>query len=317
MNTKTYNMSNSWPELTYEALKDTVATVQLWAQIVGKVRLVKMPWINHSWHVTLYLSASGITTGSVPYSEGLFQIDFDFIQHTLSITTSTGKQDTMQLYARPVADFYKVFMEKLNKLGIEATIYASPNELDPVIPFAMDNTHREYNPEQMHALWQAWIHIHVVFTKFRAKFIGKCSPVHIFWGAFDLAVTRFSGRRAPLHPGGSPNIPLRVMQEAYSHEVSSCGFWVGNDQFPYPVFYAYCYPTPEAFSKMAVQPKEAFYSHEMGEFFLSYKDVITSADPENYLLQFLQSTYEAAAETGNWNRKALEEDLSVFEKHYS
>lgn len=204
-------MKNNWPELKFEELKDTIATVQLWTQIIGKVRLVKMPWTNHSWHVTLYISANGITTGSVPYEKGLFQVNFDFIHHTLFIITSTGKEDSMKLYARTVAEFYKEFMVKLNKLGINVNIYARPNELDPAIPFEMDNTHHEYNPEQMHKLWLAWVKIQIVFTKFRAKFIGKCSPVHLFWGAFDLAVSRFSGRRAPAHPGGSPNMPLSVM----------------------------------------------------------------------------------------------------------
>jgi hypothetical protein len=307
-------MRKPWPPLQFAALEDTITTVQLWTQIVGKVRLVRMPWINHSWHVTLYISPRGLTTGSIPYEGGLFQIDFDFIAHRLFITTSVGSEVFFPLFSRTVASFYKELMEQLSKLGIDATIYAKPNEIENPIPFEQDTVHQTYDPEQMRNLWNAWINIYPVFTQFRAKFIGKCSPVHLFWGAFDLAVTRFSGRRAPAHPGGAPHIPLSVMQEAYSHEVSSCGFWAGSKAFPYPVFYAYCYPTPEAFAKESVQPAAAFYSSEMGEFFLKYEDVINVDNPEQYLMEFLQTTYEAAARTGNWDRAALEMDLSEYKK---
>jgi hypothetical protein len=205
-------------------------------------------------------------------------------------------------------------MQKLAGLGIDVNIYPKPNEIEPAIPFEKDEIHYNYNPLQMNNLWRAWINIHIIFTKFRAKFRGKCSPVHFFWGGFDLAVTRFSGREAPAHPGGSPNMPLSVMQEAYSHEVSSCGFWPGSEASPYPVFYAYCYPTPASFGKQPVKPAEAFFSEEMGEFFLPYADVIKADDPERYLLEFLQSTYEAAANTGNWQRGLLECDFSAFER---
>lgn len=303
-------MKNKWPELKFDELSDTIATVQLWTQIVGKVRLVKMPWLNHSWHVTLYVSPFGLSTGSVPFEGGLFQVDFDFNRHKVLISTSTGKEASVDLYPRTVADFYNDFMAKLDSLGIDADIYASPNELDPAIAFEDDHIHNTYDAAQMHKLWQAWVNIHSVFTEFRARFSGKCSPVHFFWGGFDLAVTRFSGRRAPVHPGGAPNMPLKVMQEAYSHEVSSCGFWAGSKESPSPVFYAYCYPTPASFGEQRVQPKEAFYSKEMGEFFLAYADVINADDPENYLFQFLQSTYEATAVTANWDRGALESDFS-------
>lgn len=303
-----------WPELIFADQKDTLATVHLWTQIVGKIRLKKMPWINHSWHVTLEVSPLGLSTGSIPYHGGIFQIDFDFINDLLIITTSSGNVEKIKLFPRTVASFYKELFEKLKALEIDAYIYASPNEVEPAIPFAKDETHKSYDHDQINIFWEALIMANNVFTKFRAGFIGKCSPVHLFWGAFDLAVTRFSGRPAPKHPGGAPNIPIEVMQESYSHEVSSCGFWGGNEQFPHPVFYSYCYPTPEDFSKQTVQPKEAVFSNEMGEFMLMYDVVRKSSDPENTLMQFLQSTYEAAAKVGNWNRESLEFDFSSFEK---
>jgi hypothetical protein len=304
----------SWPELHFEQLKDTIATVQLWTQIVGKIRLRKMPWINHSWHVTLYVDPRGLTTGSIPYKNGVFQLTFDFIAHELLITASSGESQKIKLYPRSVAAFYKELFEKLEMMGIEADIYARPNEVDPAIPFEKDEVHCSYDKEQMGLFFKALINIHNILTKFRAGFRGKCSPVHFFWGGFDLAVTRFSGREAPKHPGGIPNMPDHVMQEAYSHEVSSCGFWPGNEQFPQPAFYAYCYPTPTAFGEQPVKPAGAFYSTEMGEFLLPYEEVRKAADPENYLLQFLETTYVAAATTGNWDRNALECDFSSFEK---
>ena len=307
-------LNKNWPELNFDRLKDTVATVQLWTQIVGKIRLKKMPWLNHSWHVTLYIDPRGLTTGSIPYKNGAFAIIFDFIAHELLITTSAGECQKIELYPRSVADFYKTLFEKLKVMGIDVEIYARPNEVDPAIPFAEDEVHRSYDKEQMALFFKALVNINAIFTKFRARFRGKCSPVHFFWGGFDLAVTRFSGREAPLHPGGIPNMPDHVMQEAYSHEVSSCGFWPGNEQFPEAVFYAYCYPTPPTFSAQPVKPAKAFYSTEMGEFFLTYDAVRKAADPEDYLLQFLETTYVAASVTGNWDRKALECDLTSFEK---
>ncbi|MEO6221215.1 MAG: DUF5996 family protein, partial [Ginsengibacter sp.] len=303
-----------WPELIFEDQKDTLATVHLWTQIVGKIRLKKTPWTNHSWHVTLDVSPLGLTTGSIPYEDGIFNIDFDFVNDLLIITTSSGNVEKMKLYARSVASFYKELFEKLKALGVDIFIYATPNEIEPAIPFEKDETHQSYDHDQIKLFWEALITVNNIFTKFRAKFVGKCSPVHLFWGAFDLAVTRFSGRKAPKHPGGSPNMPLEVMQESYSHEVSSCGFWPGNEQFPHAIFYSYCYPSPEEFGKQTVQPKEAFYSKEMGEFILVYDVMRQSSDPENTLIQFLQSTYEAAAKVGNWNRESLEFDFSSFKK---
>lgn len=305
---------NAWPALYYNEWKDTLATVQLFAQIVGKVRLRNMPWLNHSWHVTLYVSATGLTTGSMPYEGGTFQIDFNFITHEVVISTSMGEVRTVRLYPRSVASFYNELLTQLDAAGIDTYIYAVPNEIDPAIPFAEDETHKSYDAAHMNRFWQALVKVHNVFLRFRAGFTGKCSPVHLFWGAFDLAVTRFSGRRAPLHSGDAPNMPLRVMQEAYSHEVSSCGFWPGSDQFPQAIFYAYCYPTPDAFGKQAVEPAEAYYSNEMGEFILPYDAVQQSSNPERMLLAFLQTTYAAAANTGNWNRHELECDLTRFEE---
>jgi hypothetical protein len=307
-------MSKKWPSLDYPAMSGTIQTVHLWTQIVGKIRLVKTPWTNHAWHVTLYVSPAGLSTGSIPWDDGVFEIEFDFHQDELLIRLSNGKSGRFSLEDLSVAAFYKSLMSQLKELGIETEIYASPNEVETPIPFAEDEQHAQYDHDQMGNLWQALILINNCFQKFRAGFVGKCSPVHMFWGAFDLAVTRFSGRKAPLHPGGAPHIPLRVMQESYSHEVSSAGFWPGNDQFPHPSFYSYCYPAQEAFASQPVKPDKAFYTKDLGEFILKYEDVSNSENPERTLLDFLQSTYEAAANTGNWNRDELEFDFSSFEK---
>ncbi|MDQ2753034.1 MAG: DUF5996 family protein [Bacteroidota bacterium] len=304
----------TWPEIDFNNWKDTLSTVQLWTQMVGKIRLKAMPWLNHSWHVTLYITPQGLSTGSMPYEAGIFEINFNFQQHLLLITTSNGKEEEIKLYPRSVADFYKELFNKLRKAGIEIAIYAVPNEMENAIPFEQDEQHKTYDKDQMKNYWKALVLVHNVFTRFRAGFCGKCSPVHFFWGAFDLAVTRFSGRRAPNYSGAVLNVPIRVMQEAYSHEVSSCGFWPGSEAFPKAAFYAYCYPTPEAFSTQPVEPTKAFYSKEMGEFFLLYDDVRQATNPEETLLRFLTTTYEAAANTGNWERAALEYDLSSFEQ---
>jgi hypothetical protein len=305
-------MENNWPVLKFEVLNETIVTVQRWAQIVGKIRLVKTPWLNHSWHVTFYVSPTGITTGNIPFENGAFKIDFDFIKHELNIISSSGDTESIALYPRTVADFYTTLFEKLQLMGVDVMIYAKPNELADAIPFAEDKIHSAYDQEQMNLFWQALVKIDCVFSEFRAKFIGKCSPVHFFWGSFDLAVSRFSGRTAPKYPGGAPNIPDAVMQEAYSHELSSCGFWGGSVDFPFPCFYAYCYPTPERFGAQPVKPEKAFFSKEMGEFILKYQAVAESAKPDQMLLNFMQSTYEAAANTGAWDREALECDFSMF-----
>ncbi len=310
----TFTNRNGWPELNFEAYKDTIATVQLWTQIVGKIRLRKMPWINHSWHVTLKVSPLGLTTGSIPFEHGMFEIEFDFINDLLVITLSSGRIERMDLCSRSVSDFYGELMEKLEDLGVDVEIYAIPNEIVPAIPFEQDIISRSYNHHQINSFWQALVSVNNVFTRFRAGFIGKCSPVHFFWGGFDLAVTRFSGKNAPKYPGTVPNIPARVMQEAYSHEVSSCGFWPGSDQYPHAAFYSYCYPTPNDFGKQVVAPANAFFSEELGEFLLDYEVVCESPDSPGVLLEFLQSTYEAAAKTANWDRGSLEGNFSYLER---
>jgi hypothetical protein len=307
------NHYKEWPRLDFNEWKDTFYTVHLWTQIVGKIRLRNSPWLNHSWHVTLYVSPKGLTTGSIPYSDGLFQINFDFVHHQLIIQTDKEGNTIIPLYSRTVASFYKEVMQDLLAAGIETTIHAIPNEVDPAIPFEKDEVHKSYDAEQINSFWRALVKVHTVFTGFRSRFRGKCSPVHFFWGSFDLAVTRFSGRTAPLHPGGAPNVPVEVMQEAYSHELSSCGFWPGNEQFPQAVFYAYCYPSIADFSKQPVAPAEAYFHEQMGEFILPYEAVRQLSDPENMLLQFMQTTYEAAANTLDWDREGLECDLSSLE----
>jgi len=304
-------MNNAWPELNYQKYKETASLVHLWTQIIGKIRLRKMPWLNHSWHVSLYVSPRGFTTGSIPDEQGLFEIEFDFINHLLHFRTSSANGAKIPLESQSIAQFYQRVFQELDQLGIAVDIHAAPNELDPAIPFNQDHRTQTYHPDQMKKLWEAFLHVHKVFLKFRAGFIGKCSPVHLFWGAFDLAVTRFSGREAPEHPGGMPNMPLEIMQEAYSHEVSSAGFWPGGENFPEPAFYSYCYPTPETFGKQPVKPEAAFYSDEMGEFFLPYQAVQESSNPEESLMSFLETTYRAAATTGNWDPK-LEFDFDQF-----
>ncbi len=305
-NTIVKGCQESWPKLDFENWKETLQTVHQWTQIVGKIRLKAMPWQNHSWHTTLYISSRGFTTRSMPYKDGIFEIEFDFEKHKLIISSTFNENISLDLYPRTVADFYKELFNKLNSIGIQIDIYAKPNELDHATPFAENTKDKSYDKKAMLDFWQAAVSIHNVFQKFRSDFIGKCSPVHLFWGAFDIAVTRFSGRKAPVHPGGMPNMPLDVMQEAYSQEVSSCGFWPGAEAFPVPIFYSYCYPSPSDFGKQNVLPKQAFWSDEMGEFILKYDDVREAANPEKVLLDFLESTYIAAANLGKWDRKSLE-----------
>lgn len=306
MDTIIKSCNHAWPALDYNNWKDTIKTVHQWTQIVGKIRLRAMPWQNHSWHTTLYVTTRGLTTGSMPYKNGMFEIEFDFESHIVVISTTFNKNVVIDLYPRTVADFYDDLFEKLEGLGINIEIHGSPNEMEPSIPFAENTENKSYDKQSVVDFWQAAVSTHNVFLKFRSDFIGKCSPVHFFWGAFDIAVTRFSGRKAPLHPGGMPNMPKEVMQEAYSQEVSSCGFWPGSDASPVPMFYAYCYPSPAEYSKEKVLPEQAFWSEEMGEFFLKYDDVRMAKDPEKVLMDFLQSTYVAAAKTGKWDRKNLE-----------
>ena len=304
--TSNRNNSPHWPELHFSAIQETLETLHQWIQIVGKVRLRTMPWQNHSWHVPLYISSSGFSTNAIPYEGRIFQVDFDFKKHRLIIECSNAGRAEMDLYPRTVADFYREFFEQLQSLGIHVKIHGRPNEIEPAIPFVENTTNKSYDSPAVEAIWKAFLKANEVFNQFRSDFIGKASPVHLFWGAFDLAVTRFSGNDAPLHQGGMPNMPLDVMQEAYSKEVSSAGFWPGSKDFPFPVFYAYAYPSPPEFGKQKVQPDQAFWSEDMGEFFLKYEDVQKSIYPEEVLLSFLQSTYETAVNTSQWNRSKLE-----------
>jgi len=300
---------HDWPALDFARMQPTLDSLHQWLQIVGKIRLRTMPWQNHSWHTALYVSPQGFSTNGIPYGEEVFQIDFDFKRHQLIIQCSHREPIGFTLEAMSVADFYQKIFSKLEELRISVEIHGSPNEMEPAIPFQENTAVSAYDPEVAFDLWQAMLKTSNVFQEFRSEFIGKCSPVHLFWGAFDLAVTRFSGNAAPLHQGGMPNMPLDVMQEAYSREVSSAGFWPGSKDFPFPAFYAYAYPSDPAFGEQPVQPKEAFYSEDMGEFFLKYEDVQRSDNPKEMLLSFLQTTYEAAANTSNWDRDRLENPM--------
>jgi hypothetical protein len=297
---------DDWPAVPLDGWKDTCATFHMWTQIVGKIRLRRMPWWNHSWHTTLYVTPRGLSTSSIPYGSGSFQVDFDLVDHQLVVQKSDGTVFRMQLESQTVADFYADLMDGLQRMGIPVRIHGKPNEVEAPIPFARDTIHRSYDPEAVHRFWRALVQTDRVFKVFRGGFLGKCSPVHLFFGAFDLAVTRFSGRRAPLHPGGVPNLPDSITQEAYSHEVSSCGFWPGSGAVPYPAYYSYAYPEPPGFAGASVKPAEAFYSPEFREFVLPYDAVRQSADPDGTLLGFLQSTYDAAADLARWNRSELE-----------
>lgn len=298
--------ANQWPALPFPEWKDTYATLHMWTQIVGKIRLVQTPWINHSWHTTLYVTSRGLTTSPIPYETRTFQIDFDFIDHKLLVQASDGGVRTMALAPRSVADFYQELFAKLAELNIDVKIHATPNEVVNAIPFERDHEHAAYAPDYADRFRRALVQADRVFKRFRARFVGKCSPVHFFWGSFDLAVTRFSGRSAPEHPGGVPHLPDWVTREAYSHEVSSCGFWPGSDQLPQAVFYAYAYPEPDGFRTAKVGPGGAAYNPELREFIFPYDAVRQSAAPDAALLEFLQSSYEAAADLGAWDRSTLE-----------
>jgi hypothetical protein len=295
-----------WPALPHQPWADSCATLHMWTQIVGKIRLRKSAPINHSWHSTLYVTARGLTTSPIPDGGRTFQIDFDFIDHVLVVHVSDGTTARLSLGPQSVATFYARLLDTLTGMGIDVHIYARPNEVPDPIPFDRDDVHRAYDAEYVNQFWRALVQSDRVFKQFRSRFIGKCSPVHLFWGALDLAVTRFSGRRAPEHPGGIPNLPDRITKEAYSHEVSSCGFWAGGGSIQHAAFYAYAYPEPAGFDTAGVAPAQAFYSGDFREFILPYDVVRESPDPDGTLLEFLQSTYEAAATLGRWNRAELE-----------
>lgn len=298
--------TSAWPGLRVEDWVDTRDTLHLWTQVVGKVRLARSPLVNHWWQVTLYVTPRGLSTGSIPDRHRIFDVELDVVEHEMRIRTSDGTGRTIALAPMTVADFYAQMMGALDELGIEADFQTRPNEVEPSIPFAQDTVHASYDREAARLFWGQLVASHRVMGEFRSHFVGKVSPVHFFWGSFDLACTRFSGRPAPEHPGGAPNCGDWVMVEGYSRELSSCGFWPGGGEEG--AFYAYAYPEPEGFSAHPVTPAQARYSVENGQFLLPYEAVRTARDPDRALLDFLQTTYEAAAEHGDWDRAALEDD---------
>jgi len=294
----------AWPGLPFEAWQDTYATLHRWTQIIGKIRLKFSPMMNHWWQVPFYITANGLSTSPIPYGSRIFQIDFDFLAHKMLITTNDGSFRSIALKPRSVADFYTEAMDSLKSLGIEVRIWTTPVEMPDRTPFEQDHTNAAYDPEYAHRFWQVLVQTDRVLKKFRSGYVGKASPVQFFWGAFDMAVTRFSGRRAPEHPG-VPYVSHDVMVEAYSREVSSCGFWPGAG-LGMPAFYAYAYPEPEGFSQYPVQPEGAYYNKDFGEFILPYNSVQTAQSPDQELSAFFESTYNAAAILGKWNRAELE-----------
>jgi hypothetical protein len=297
---------SAWPELPYTAWQGSAATLQLWTQIVGKIKLKLTPWLNHSWHVALYVTARGLTTGPIPAAGRMLQIDFDFIDHVLWLRTSDGHFRQLMLKPTPVAEFYADVVIALKELDVAVTISTMPCEIADCIAFDRDTKHASYDADYANRFWRILSRAHGVMARFRTGFLGKSSPVHFFWGSFDLAVTRFSGRKAPSHPGGVPHLPDSVAREAYSHEVSSAGFWPGGGAIDYPAFYSYAYPAPEGFSEATVTPGAAFFSPELGEFIYPYNAMRMARDPDAALMEFLQSSYAAAAELAKWDRKVLE-----------
>jgi Family of unknown function (DUF5996) len=305
--------TDAWPALRVDDWTPTRETLHMWLQIVGKIRLEHAPLLNHWWQVTLYVSPRGLTTSLIPYRSEAFDIQLDLIDHQLLINTTTGATRRLALQAMSVAEFHARILGALDGLGIEAHIQARPNEVEPAIPFAEDHDHASYDPQAVHLFWRQLLAANRVMGDFRSRFAGKASPVHFFWGAMDLACTRFSGRGAPTHPGGAPNVGDWVMVEGYSRELSSCGFWPGGGQEG--AFYAYAYPEPDGFAEQPVRPGEAYYGRAEGEFMLPYEAVRSADDPDQTLLTFLQTSYEAAAELGGWDRGLLEDDPDRWSQH--
>jgi hypothetical protein len=301
------NRDDQWPDLSFEKWRDTYATLHMWTQIVGKIRLAQTPWINHSWHVTLYVTARGLTTSPIPHGGSMFEINFDFVDHHLRIDSSEGGQRAIELRPRSVADFYRAVMSALTELELPVSINTMPNEIQDPIPLDRDEEHRSYDAEYANRFWRVLVQADRVFKDFRSDFCGKCSPVHFFWGSFDLAVTRFSGRAAPPHPGGIPHLPDAITREAYSQEVSSLGFWPGGGPVPMPVFYSYAYPEPTGFAQARVRPDAASYNAQLREFILPYDAVRRGDWPDDVLLDFARSTYDAASNLARWDRAALKE----------
>jgi Family of unknown function (DUF5996) len=295
-----------WPELTLADWEDTRLTFHMWTQVVGKVRLALEPRVNHSWQVPFYVSARGLTTSLLHDTERSVELEFDLLAHQLVVDTTDGDRRTVALEPRTVASFYDETMAALGELGVDVKLFPRPVEVPVAVPFAKDTEHRAYDRDAIHRFWLAMVQADRLLDVFRARFIGKASPVHFFWGGLDLATTRFSGRTAPPHPGGVPNCPDWVMLDAYSHEVSSCGYWPGGSEEG--SFYAYAYPEPPGFSEWAV-PEGAYYDTELREFILPYQVLRTAGDPDALLLDFLQASYEAAAVPGGWDRDALEAGL--------
>jgi hypothetical protein len=300
---RTDDPADHWPALDYATSRDTLATLQLWTQIVGKVRLGLSPWLNHGWQVPLYVSARGLTTSLMHAGHTTLEIDFDLVAHRLIVRTSSGPDRGFALEPMSVARFYRQLMAELDALGVRVEIDDQPNEVPVPIRFAHDEVHASYDPAAVQRFWRALAQVDRVFRLFRTAFLGKASPVHFFWGSFDLAVTRFSGRRAPLHPGGVPGLADAVTREAYSHEVSSAGFWPGNDAYPQAAFYSYAYPMPANFAQASVAPEAAVWSAPMGEWLLPYDALRAAPDPDAALMAFLQSTYRAAADLAHWDRQ--------------
>jgi uncharacterized protein DUF5996 len=299
-----------WPDLPYADWRETAETLQLWTQIVGKVRLTLTPWLNHGWQVPLYVTARGLGTSPIPVGSENFEIEFDFISHRLVARTSGGEERMLPLVPQTVADFYRRVMDMLDGIGVVVAINQMPNEVANPIRFSQDRTHAAYDPAAAHRFWRALIQADRVLKRFRTGFLGKASPVHLFWGSFDLAVTRFSGRKAPVHPGGVPGLPDAVTREAYSHEVSSAGFWPGSEAYPQAAFFSYAYPEPPGFRDWPVT-RGAQFDETFGEFILPYDTVRAAVNPDALLLDFLSTTYVAAAETGKWDRAALECPIGV------
>jgi hypothetical protein len=294
----------AWPALPFAEWKDTFATLHMWMQVVGKVRLELSPHMNHWWEVPLYVGARGLTTSPIPYRRGIFEVEFDFLEHVLRIVTSQGQTKVLPLAPMTVAAFYSDFMSALKSLDIDVRIWPMPVEIPDPIQFDKDTVHSSYDPEYANRFWRILVTVDSIFKQFRARFIGKASPVHFFWGSFDMAVTRFSGRRAPDRPGAD-----KITRDAYSHEVISAGWWPGGGDFSSPAFYAYAAPEPAGFRESPVQPAKAFYDAKLSEFLLSYDDVRSQPDPKALVLDFLQSTYDAGATLGNWDRSALEKQM--------
>jgi len=303
--------AGDWPSVPYAEWRETCDTLHLWTQIVGKIRLRQTPWLNHGWHVTLYVTSRGLTTSPIPHGLRTFELSFDFIAHVLRIDVSDGGQLQIALRPRSVAEFHAELMRALEKLGVPVSIADMPCEIAGAMAFTSDRTHASYDAAAVHRFWQALVQCDRVMKRFRTGFTGKCSPVHFFWGSFDLAVTRFSGRVAPAFRGKTPGLAEKVMREAYSHEVSSAGFWPGGNGIDYPAFYSYTYPANESFRRQPVRPAGAVFSDTLGEFLLPYEVVRTAPDPDAALLDFLQSTYEAAASTAHWDRASLERGIGA------